>query len=187
MSYFNKVKREIAWIATFQFFIWAVFILDQLLPLEAFGLRPRSLFGLIGIPSMAFLHGNLSHILSNTLPLLTLLLLLASFRCKSIPLVIAIVLIGGILLWLVGKPNSIHIGASLLVFGLAGYLITNGLFFQRKVINTIICIIVLFSYGGALFSGFSPWQQGVSWDGHLCGFIAGIAAAYLQSKSILLK
>lgn len=181
MSYLSRLKREFWWVVIFVVAIWCAFIIDQVLPLEAFGLRPRSLFGLIGIPSMTFLHGNMSHIISNTLPLVTLLLLLVSSRANSFVVIVMIVCIGGGLLWLFGNPRTIHIGASLLVFGLAGFLLINGFFFERKVLTTIISIFVLLSYGGALISGIAPWQKGVSWDGHLYGFMAGVIVAYLSS------
>ncbi|MEM7045379.1 MAG: rhomboid family intramembrane serine protease, partial [Pseudomonadota bacterium] len=45
--------------------IWAVFLLDLILPLEKLGLVPRSLVGLIGIVTMPFLHGSFGHLLSN--------------------------------------------------------------------------------------------------------------------------
>lgn len=181
MSYLSRLKREFWWIVIFIISIWCVFIIDQVLPLEAFGLRPRSVFGLIGIPAMTFLHGSLSHIFSNTFPLITLLLLLVSTRANGITVITMIVCLGGSLLWILGGSGTNHIGASLLVFGLAGFLLTNGFFFERKIVTTIISVFVLLSYGGVLISGFAPWQRGVSWDGHLYGFIAGAVVAYLLS------
>ncbi len=178
MSYMSRLTREIWLIVVFITVIWCVFFFDQLLPLEIFGLRPRNVFGLVGIPSMTFLHGSLSHILSNTFPLATLLLLLVSSRANSMLVVVLIILIGGAMLWLLGDGRTIHIGASLLVFGLAGFLLTNGFFIERKLLTVLISIFVLFSYGGALLSGVVPWQKGISWDGHLYGLIAGVIVAF---------
>ena len=182
MSYLSRLKRELWWIVIFVVAIWCVFVIDQVLPLETFGLKPRSMFGLIGIASMTFLHGSLSHIISNTFPLFTLLLLLVSSRANSLAVVVMTVCIGGALLWIFGNPRTIHIGASLLVFGLAGFLLVSGFFFERKISTTIISIFVLLSYGGALISGIAPWQKGVSWDGHLYGFIAGSIVAFVMSR-----
>ena len=60
--------------------IWLVFIVDLFLPLEVFGLQPRSFRGLPGIIAMPFLHGGFGHIISNSVPLLVLLSLLAGTR-----------------------------------------------------------------------------------------------------------
>jgi membrane associated rhomboid family serine protease len=68
------------------------------------------------------------------------------------------------------------------VFGLAGFLLTNGFFFEPKVVSTAISFFVLVSYGGALLAGVAPWQKGISWDGHLYGFAAGALTAYLLAK-----
>lgn len=182
MSYFGRLKREVIWIGLFIGSIWLIFMLDQFLPLESLGLRPRKLLGAIGIVTMTFLHGSLSHILSNTFPLLMLLLLLVGSKANSALIIVMITLIGGIMLWLLGSANTIHIGASLLVFGLLGFLLINGFFFERNIITIAISIFILFSYGGSIMAGFSPWQKGVSWDGHLYGFIAGVIVAYLDKK-----
>ena len=61
-------------------------------------------------------------------------------------------------------------GASLLVFGLAVFLIVSGIL-EKRLIPVLISLFVAFTYGGILLSGIAPWQQGVSWDGHLFGGI----------------
>lgn len=182
MSYMERLKKEFVWIAIFIASIWIVYIFDQFLPLESFGLRPRSVFGAVGIVGMTFLHGSLSHIVSNTVPLITLLLILVGSRANSAFIVILITLIGGLLLWILGSAN-LHIGASLLVFGLIGFLLINGFFFERKVSTILISIFVFVSYSGTVLIGVIPSQRGISWDGHLCGFIAGVIVAYIFSRS----
>jgi len=184
MRYIDRLKKEILWIGVFIAIIWLVFFLDQLLPFEHLGLRPRSFFGLIGIGAMTFLHGSWGHIIANTLPLITLLFLLVSSRSNSAVIVFFIMMLGGLLLWLLGGSGSVHIGASLLVFGLIGFLLTTGLFFERQFLSLLISLFVLFSYGGSLVIGVLPVQEGVSWEGHLYGFIAGIVVAYLNNKKL---
>ena len=186
MNYIDRLKREILWIGMFIAIIWLVFFLDQILPLESFGLRPRNIFGLTGVAAMTFLHGSWSHIMSNTFPLVTLLFLLVSSRANSAAIVIFITIFGGLLLWLLGGSGSIHIGASLLVFGLIGFLLTTGLFFERQALSIMVSLLVLFSFGGSLVIGVLPIQEGVSWEGHLYGFIAGIIVAYLNKKKLSL-
>jgi len=176
-SYTHKIKEEFKIIAIFVGFIWLVFAFDLFLPLEKLGLIPRSLQGLIGIVSMTFLHGNLAHLMGNTIPLITLLALLAGSRADSKIIVVMIVLLGGGLLWMFGSGQSIHIGASLLIFGLASFLMVSG-FIEKRTVPLLISLFVAFTYGGTLLMGMLPWQQGVSWDGHLFGAIAGAVVAY---------
>ena len=184
MKYIDRLKQEILWIGVFIVIIWLVFLLDQFLPLENLGLRPRNTFGLIGVAAMTFLHGSWGHIIGNTFPLITLLFLLVSSRANSVVIVFFITILGGLLLWLFGGSGSIHIGASLLVFGLIGFLLTTGLFFERQFLSLLISLFVLFSYGGSLIIGVLPVQIGVSWEGHLYGFIAGVVVAYLNKKKL---
>lgn len=181
MNYAHKIREEALTIIIFIGIIWLVFLLDTILPLEKFGLIPRESEGLIGIIAMTFLHADLQHIMSNTLPLVVLLSLLAGSQADSKKIVVFILLLGGILLWLLGRPNSIHIGASLLVFGLATFLVISGLL-EKRILPLIISLLVAIMYGSTLIEGISPFQSGVSWDGHLMGGIAGTITAWLLVK-----
>ena len=157
-------------------FIWAVFLLDRFLPLELLGLVPRTFRGISGIFAMPFLHGSLAHIISNSLPLVFLLVLVAGSRANSLQVIIGISLLGGILLWLFGRSAN-HIGASLLVFGLVSFLIFSGLF-EKRFKSIVLSILVAFIYGTTLLTGILPNQPGVSWDGHLAGAVAGGVIAW---------
>ncbi len=177
-NYIHTIREELVSILAFVGVIWLIFIFDRFLPLEKLGLVPRELGGIFGIATMTFLHSDLAHIMSNFVPLVIMLLLLAGSRANSIVIVVSIVGIGGILLWLFGRGNTIHIGASLLVFGLAVFLIVSG-FLEKRIVPVVISVFVAFTYGGILLSGIAPWQQGVSWDGHLFGGIGGAITAWL--------
>ncbi len=172
----HSLRRDLTGIALFVGVIWLVFILDRFLPLENFGMRPRSLGGLAGIVTLPFLHANLQHILSNTVPLVVLLGLLAGSRANSIDIVVFISMVAGVLLWLFGR-DAIHIGASVLVFGLIGFLVCAG-FFEKRLLSALIAIGVAVVYGSTLFFGVLPLQRGVSWEGHLFGALAGGVIAY---------
>lgn len=174
----HSIKQELPAVLIFVGLIWLVFLLDRFLPLEQFGLIPRNGSHIVGIVTMPFLHGSWQHIISNTVPLLVLLTLLAGSRANSRTIVLIIIGLGGLLLWLFGRGASIHIGASGLVFGLAVFLILSGLL-ERRVVPLLIAVFVMFMYGSSLISGILPWQPGVSWDGHLFGGIAGAIAAVL--------
>lgn len=173
----HSIKQELPAVLLFVGLIWLVFILDRFLPLEQFGLIPRNGSHLVGIVTMPFLHGSLQHIMSNTVPLLVLLSLLAGSRANSRSIVLTIVVLGGALLWLFGRGAAVHIGASGLVFGLAVFLIVSGLL-ERRLVPMLIAVFVTFMYGSSLLGGILPWQSGVSWDGHLFGGIAGAVAAF---------
>lgn len=172
----HSLGRDIKGIIVFVALIWVVFALDRFLPLENFGLIPRSLPGLAGIVTLPFLHGDWAHIMGNTVPLVVLLLLLAGSRANSIDIVVFISVIAGIGLWIFGR-SAIHIGASVLVFGLVGFLVCAG-FFEKRLLSALIAIGVAVVYGSTLVYGILPTQSGVSWEGHLIGAITGGAVAY---------
>lgn len=172
----HSIRSDLWGIVLFVGIIWLVFVLDRFLPLENFGLIPRSLRGLAGIVTLPFLHGDLSHIISNTVPLLVLLALLAGSRANSIDIVVLISVLAGFALWLFGR-TAIHIGASVLVFGLIGFLVCAG-FFEKRLLSACIAIGVAVTYGSTLLSGVLPTSSGVSWEGHLFGAIAGGLVAY---------
>lgn len=172
----HSIGADLRGIALFVGVIWLVFVVDRFLPLETFGLIPRSLRGLTGIVTLPFLHGDLAHILSNTVPLAVLLALLAGSRANSIDIVVMISVLAGIALWLFGR-TAIHIGASVLVFGLIGFLVCAG-FFEKRLLSACIAIGVAVTYGSTLLSGVLPTNSGVSWEGHLFGALAGGLVAY---------
>ncbi len=177
-NHVHKIKEEALAISAFIAFIWAVYFLDLILPLEKLGLIPRDSGGLFGIVAMTFLHGSYQHLMSNTVPLIALLALLAGSRADSKKVVAIIMLLGGALLWLFGRGDYVHIGASLLVFGLAVFLVVSGII-EKRTVPMIISVVVALVYGTSLLSGIMPWQQGISWDGHLMGGIAGGITAWL--------
>ncbi len=186
-SHQHRIQDELSGVLAFLAVIWVVFLVSWLVPaINQYGLRPRSLSGLIGVASMPFLHANLGHIMANTVPLVVLLTLVAGSRGSTPGIVAAIVVANGALLWLVGRAGPttapvVHIGASGLVFGLAGFLIAAGPL-EKRLIPMAVAILVGFVYGVTLLRGVLPLQPGVSWDGHLCGAIAGVAVAFLFAR-----
>lgn len=155
--------------------IWLVFIVSRLLPLNQFGLVPRRLSGATGIVTMPLLHDNFKHLLANTVPLAVLLALLFNTEAGATTVAILCQVVGGVLLWLLGRRAN-HIGASLMVFALTGFHIANGLV-QVKISTVTIAAIVVTLYGTTFISSINPFKEGSSWDGHLCGFLAGIGVA----------
>jgi membrane associated rhomboid family serine protease len=179
----HTIREELLGVFVFVGVVWCLFLVGLVIPwnINSLGLTPRSLVGLAGIPLMPFLHENLRHLLSNTVPLIVLLLLLAGSNARSRSIVVYIVLIGGVLLWIFGRPAT-HIGASGLVYGLIAFLIVSGLL-ERRLVPLLISIVVGFVYGGTLLSGIVPdLGSHVSWEGHLFGAVAGGLVAGLLTR-----
>lgn len=146
------------------------------------GIYPRQLEGLQGVLWAPFLHGSFSHLIANTIPLFTLggLILLGEAGDFLIVTVIS-ALISGLGTWLIGAPNSVHVGASGVIFGYFGYLLLRG-YFDRSAFAITTSILVIIFYGSFLW-GVLPTQPGVSWEGHLFGFFGGCLTAWLLTRS----
>ncbi len=179
----HSVREELRGVIVFVAIVWCVFVVDLVLPFDfnSLGVTPRSLVGLVGVPLMPFLHADLKHLLSNTVPLAILLVLLAGSNARSWAIVIYIVLMGGTLLWLFGRPAT-HVGASGLIYGLIAFLLVSG-FLERRPVPLVIAIVVGFLYGGTLLTGIVPsLGTRISWEGHLFGAVAGGLAAGSLTK-----
>lgn len=177
------IPKSVVAATTFLAVIWAVYLLDLMLPadLRALGIRPRSVSGLGGILFAPFLHANFGHIVANSAALFILLVLAFTVEYRSVlPALGVISVVGGGGSWLFGSPG-VHIGASVLIFGLTGYLLSFGLY-RRNPKAAIVSLAVLILYGGSLFSLLIP-VPGISWSGHFFGFIGGIIAARLMVRS----
>lgn len=149
--------------------------------LDAFGIRPQSLSGLRGILFAPFLHGGLGHLIANTIPFLTLGWLVMLRETSDFFIVsIITMLVSGLGVWLTGSPYSIHIGASGVIFGYFGFLLLRG-YFERSFPAILFSLVVGLLYGGMIW-GVLPIQYGISWQGHLFGFIGGAIAARLLAK-----
>jgi membrane associated rhomboid family serine protease len=160
--------------------MWAVELFD-LLPFinpDRFGIQPRSISGLTGIVCSPFLHDGFGHLIANSVPFIVLGgLVLFGGRRLFWKVTLFVMIVGGFGVWLFAGSFTNHIGASGLIFGYLGFLLTRG-YFERSIIWMLTALIILVIYGSLLF-GVLPIRVGVSWQSHLFGFLAGVAAARL--------
>lgn len=141
------------------------------------GIVPRHLMGLPGIFFAPFLHGNFTHLLFNALPLFLLSnLILMRGVWLFLNVTLFIMLVGGFATWLFGR-RALHVGSSTVIMGYFGFLIGRAYLFHTF-FDYFTLIIAIYYFGGILL-GLVPTRKGVSWEGHLFGFAAGIAAAFL--------
>lgn len=186
MAGMRTTERRPAWtkaavlIGGFVLVLWVLEIVDTASghPLDAYGVRPRTEDGLVGIALAPLLHFGFSHLVGNTVPVLVLgFLTLATGIARGLAATAIIWVVGGLGVWLFAQPASNHAGASVLVFGWIVLLVVRG-FLNRHPTEILIGVAVFLLYSGVLL-GVLPGQPGVSWQGHLFGAIGGFLAARL--------
>lgn len=144
--------------------------------LNQLGIRARSPLGLFGILCAPFLHTSWEHLAGNTIPFAILgwFILLRGTQDFMIVTVISL-LLGGLGVWLFGRANAPHIGASGVIFGYLGFLLIQS-YFEGDALSILFSLIVGVCYGKLLWNVF-PVREGMSWEGHLFGLLGGIVAA----------
>lgn len=182
----QEIRSQAFILGGFVALMWAVELLDTFFLHgyldTTYGIWPRSLIGLRGILFAPLLHGNFEHLIANTIPLITLGWFVMLRETSDFIWVTAIAgLVGGLGTWLTGAPNSVHIGASGLIFGYLGFLLLRG-YFERSVVSIALSLLSFMLYGSLVW-GVLPNQPGISWEGHLFGFVGGVLAARLLSRT----
>ncbi|MEZ4853499.1 rhomboid family intramembrane serine protease [Flavobacterium sp.] len=177
---FTFTKAVVLFPLFFVLLLWLVFWYEMKfnVNLHHFGIYPREWFGLKGILFSPFLHGSLKHLANNSLALLVLLPALQFFYKKQTTLVLVFgILFSGLGTWLLGRP-SYHIGASGLIYVLVSFIFFKGIFTRYYRLMAVSMFVVLF-YGGSVWYMFPNVDNSVSWEGHLAGFVTGLAMALL--------
>ncbi|MFT7120234.1 MAG: membrane associated rhomboid family serine protease [Neolewinella sp.] len=184
----KNLKNVIAWPLGILAFIWLVSMLGMFLPDYVlripYALVPRQISGLPGIITSPLLHSGWPHLLSNSLPFLSLTGLIVFFYPRLWKRVLPTLWLGtGLFVWVAGRSFDYtsghtisHIGASGVVYALAAFLAFSGIF-RRDFRAVIVSLVVLFYYGG-LVSGIVPGQEGISWESHLLGLVVGALAGW---------
>ena len=177
------MTKKIQTIATLAGVMVIIFLINSILlggTLNSFGIKPRTVDGLIGILASPFLHANLAHLLNNLVgfSIFSMLIMLQGLRYYWRASAVIIIL-GGLGVWLFGR-SSVHIGASGWIFGLWALCIANA-WFTRNFKNFVIAAVVIIAWGGMIF-GVLPKNSYISFEAHLMGAIAGIIAAAMFKK-----
>lgn len=179
-KHISAFSRRAAALVAFVALLWVLQVVNWIAGYSlnpTLGLIPRYLSGLDGIIAMPLLHGSFAHLMANSPPLLVMGgLLVATTTRALLPVNAIVIVLGGGLVWLFGS-SAIHIGASGLVFGWFGFLVTRG-FVDRSLITLGAALAVGVLYGSILW-GVLPGQPGISSEAHLFGAVAGAAAAIL--------
>lgn len=165
--------------------LWIVKFVEISLDLNfyKFGIYPRRLSGLIGIITTPFVHSDLTHLISNSISILILTIgLFYFYRTIAYRVFLLVYLVTGLLIWF-GARNAYHIGASGLIYGIAGFLFISGIIRKNHQLATL-SLIVAFLYGGIVWGIFPTpkIQRNISWESHLFGLITGIIIAFCFRK-----
>ncbi len=187
----TEIKKELGWqfktLGMIGAALWGLELVDTYVlgqALNAYGIAPGKISGLIGVLTAPFLHGSLIHLAANTIPLMLFSWLIMLRDNREWGLVTAVsMLTTGIGTWLIGSANTVHVGASGLIFGYFGFLLSIGVF-QRKFSSILMSLVIGLTYGGLIFGmfpGFVPFN--VSWEGHLMGFLGGLLSAWMVNKN----
>ena len=181
----NRLLRSFIVPLAFVVIIWLVKCVEVVfhLDLSFLGIKPLQADGILGIFLFHFLHGSWSHLYAKTLPIIVLGACLYYFY-KPIATKISLLLMfsTGLLTWC-GARGGVHIGASALIYGLAFFLMLSG-FIRRNKSLVIVSFLVIFLYGSLIWGLYPKYaiENHISWEGHLSGFIMGVALAIVYRK-----
>lgn len=143
--------------------------------LHYLGVYPRKISGLPGIIFMPFIHGDFNHLFFNSIPLFVLL---SFVLLQGLPVFICvtvfIIVLSDTAIWLFARP-AYHIGASGLIMGYWSYLLLTS-YQHITPVSIGLGIVCIYYFGSLLFSLFPKAKT--SFEAHVFGFLAGIAAVY---------
>ena len=150
-----------------------------------YGVFPRTLVGFRGVFLTHFIHSNTAHLFNNSIPLFVLLLSVFMFYKEVALKVLAYgALLTGFLTWIIAR-ESYHIGASGVVYLLFSFVFFSGLL-KKHFRLVAVSLIVIFLYGSMIWYVL-PIKDGMSWEGHLSGFVVGLVFAFLYKNKGIQK
>jgi membrane associated rhomboid family serine protease len=149
------------------------------------GILPRNLSGLKGVLFSPFIHSDINHLFNNSIPLFVLLSFLIYFyRAVYIKVLFFGGLLSGLLTWVIAR-EAFHIGASGIVYLLFSFVFFSGII-KKQFQLVAVSLIVIFLYGSMIWYVF-PIKEGISWEGHLSGFVVGLIFAYIFKQKGIVK
>ncbi len=180
LTSFNLVKSYLPMVGWGLGILWAVNIVNWVFlrsGLNWLSIHPRHVIGLSGILFGPIFHANFEHLLFNSIPAFFLVCFTLTYGPYVFVAVTIVSWLGsGVLLWLLGR-NALHLGMSSVVTGYFGFLLVEA--FRAPGLIPILLAIAMIYYFGSIFFGLFPQAERISWEGHLFGFISGIAASFL--------
>ena len=181
----RRLLRQAIVLGAFVAILWFLEILDALFlrgALDGFGIAPRALTSLPAILAAPFLHAGFGHLMANTIPFVVLGWMVMWRRTSDLFVVfLASAVASGLGVWLFGGAHTLHLGLSGVIFGFLGFLLARG-YYERSAGAIGVALAAFLLYGGILW-GVLPLQQGVSWQGHLFGFVGGVVTAYVMVRT----
>ena len=176
----SQVETQVKIIGGFIVLIWGLELIDQLLlrhRLDQLGIVPRTQLGLRGILFAPLLHGTWNHLMANTLPFAVLGWLTLLQGVPEFTIVTAVVwVVSGLGVWLFAAPHTLHVGASGIIFGYFGFLLSRS-YFEQDLRSAAVSVVVALLYGPLIWGILPSRRRGISWQGHLFGFVGGILIA----------
>ncbi|WP_299670715.1 rhomboid family intramembrane serine protease [uncultured Polaribacter sp.] len=150
-----------------------------------YGVFPRDPLGFRGVFLMHFIHSDTSHLFNNSIPLFVLLSSLFYFyRDVALKILIFGGILTGLSTWMIAR-ESYHIGASGVVYLLFSFVFFSGII--RKHYRLVaLSLIVIFLYGSMIWYVL-PIKDGMSWEGHLSGFLVGLLFAFIYRNKGITK
>jgi len=184
-AYGNETKRLLRPLLTIIAAMWLVEAADRLLfngALDHLGIIPRQLIGLRGVFLAPWLHGSFAHLAANTVPFLVLgFLVMLRHQRQFVAVSMVIIVVSGLGTWLVAPAQTIHIGASGLIFGYFAFLVVTA-WYERSFAAVAVAILVIALYGSIVW-GVLPLAVGISWQGHFFGLLGGALGAYVVDRN----
>jgi len=151
--------------------------------LTMLGIYPQRVEGLIGILTSPMIHGDMEHLMANSIPLFVLGGSLFYFYNEiALKIISFIILITGMSVWIGGR-EAYHIGASGIVYGLAAFLFISGII-RKEPRLLAITMLVTFLYGSlvwGIFPDIFP-EKNISYEAHFWGLVSGTILAFYYKK-----
>ncbi|GII21141.1 rhomboid family intramembrane serine protease [Planosporangium mesophilum] len=181
-AFYSAIGRAFVALCAFVPLLFLVQLIDnltgQVLQRDG-GIQPHVVQGLDGVVLAPFLHANFEHVMANSVPLILLgTFVLAAGARRFLAATAFIAVVSGAGVWLIGDPRTVVVGASGVIFGYFGLLVVRGVV-ERSWWNIAVALLIGLLYGWQLVGVLPVVDSNISWQGHLCGLVAGMIAAVL--------